>query len=49
VDQVPGEAIKKPSRNDLGAREGLAEAEVIRLRAVIEPDHPENPFEPNVR
>jgi hypothetical protein len=33
------EAINKPSRNDLGAREGLAEAEVIRLRAVIEPDH----------
>jgi integrase len=43
------EAIKQPSRNDLGAREGLAEVEVIRLRAVIEPDHPENPFEPNVR
>jgi integrase len=43
------EAIKKPSRNDLGAREGLGEAEVIRLRAVIEPDHPENPFELKVR
>ncbi|RUV68246.1 site-specific integrase [Mesorhizobium sp. M1A.F.Ca.IN.020.30.1.1] len=43
------EAIKKPSRNDLGAREGLEEAEVARLRAVIEPDHPENPFEPKVR
>jgi integrase len=25
------------------------EAEVIRLRAVVEPDHPENPFEPKVR
>lgn len=42
-------AIKKPRRNDIGAREGLEEKEVIRLRAVIEPDHPENPFEPQVR
>jgi integrase len=42
-------AINKRSRNDLGAREGLEEAEVIRLRAVIEPDHLENPFEPKVR
>lgn len=42
-------AIKKPSRNDVGAREGLDDAQVIRLRAVIEPDHPENPFEPKVR
>ena len=42
-------AIKKPRRNDVGAREGLEVAEVIRLRAVIEPDDPENPFEPKVR
>ncbi len=41
--------IKKPQRNDVGAREGLAEKEINRLRAVIEPDHPENPFAPLVR
>jgi hypothetical protein len=28
---------------------GLDDAEVIRLRAVIEPDHPENSFEPIIR
>lgn len=42
-------AIKKPRRNDLGDREGLEEGDIIRLRAVIEPDHPENPFRPEVR
>jgi integrase len=43
------ETIKKPRRNDLGSREGLEKAEVDRLRAVIEPDHPENPFQSKVR
>ncbi len=43
------EAIKKPMRNDLAAREGLEEEELNRLRAVIDPQHPENPFERRVR
>lgn len=42
-------AIKKSKRNDIGNRQGLKEEEIIRLRAVIEPDHSENPFEPKVR
>ncbi len=42
-------AIKRPKGNDLGDREGLEEEDAIRLRNVIEPDHPENPFEPKVR
>ncbi len=43
------EAITKPKGNDIGGREGLPEAAVSRLRAVIEPDSPENPFEAKVR
>lgn len=43
------EAIAKPRGDDLGAREGLPEETVNRLRAVIEPDCPENPFEARVR
>ncbi|WP_069041362.1 tyrosine-type recombinase/integrase [Agrobacterium sp. RAC06] len=42
-------AIPAPNRDDVGHREGL-EAQVIkRLLEVLEPDHPENPFQANVR
>lgn len=37
------------SREDLGAREGLGAAAVQRLREVIEPDSPDNPFKPSLR
>lgn len=43
------QAISKLRRDDLGGREGLDFEVVTRLRDVIEPDHPENPFEPRVR
>lgn len=43
------QAIKRPNRNGIGGREGLDETLIARLRAVIEPDHPENPFELKVR
>jgi integrase len=43
------EAITKPKSDDIGGREGLPEAAVSRLRAVIEPDSRENPFEARVR
>lgn len=43
------QAINKPRRDDLGGREGLDTEVVIRLREVIDPDHPENPFELRVR
>ncbi|MFT2212938.1 tyrosine-type recombinase/integrase [Rhizobium giardinii] len=35
--------------DDVGQREGLEEDVIVRLRSVIEPDHPENPFKPQVR
>lgn len=41
--------LPKRSRDDLGMPEGLEAAAIERLRAVIEPDHPENPFNPEVR
>ena len=43
------EAITKPKGNDIGSREGLEETAVSRLRSVIEPDSPENPFGARVR
>lgn len=42
-------AIRAPNRDDFGQREGLEPEVLKRLRAVIDPDHPENPFEPQVR
>ncbi|MGV1904802.1 site-specific integrase [uncultured Agrobacterium sp.] len=41
--------LAKTGRNDLDLPEGLADAAVKRLREVIEPDHPENPFHPSGR
>ncbi|PSJ59875.1 hypothetical protein C7I85_16200 [Mesorhizobium soli] len=41
--------LAKTGRHDLDLPEGLAAAAVKRLREVIEPDHPENPFHPSVR
>jgi integrase len=41
--------LVKTGRHDLDLPEGLADAAVKRLRDVIEPDHPENPFHPSVR
>ena len=35
--------------NDMGMPEGLNPDTLARLRSVIEPNHPENPFSPNVR
>lgn len=43
------DGLPKPNRDDLGLPEGLEAAALKRLREVIEPDHPENPFEPEVR
>ncbi|NLR96056.1 site-specific integrase [Rhizobium sp. P38BS-XIX] len=37
------------SRDDVGQREGLDEDVLNRLRDVVEPDHSENPFKPEVR
>jgi hypothetical protein len=37
------QALKKRGRNDIGSLEGHDEAALARLRAVIEPDHLENP------
>lgn len=42
-------AIRAPNRDDVGQREGLEPEVLARLRAVIDPDHPENPFEAQVR
>ncbi|WP_313665792.1 site-specific integrase [Shinella sp.] len=42
-------ALVRSKRNDVGQREGLAEEVIKRLRDVIQPDHPENPFRPKVR
>ncbi|MBB4585582.1 integrase [Rhizobium leguminosarum] len=41
--------IPRQNRDDIDLPEGLDPDVIKRLRAVIEPDHPENPFEPNVR
>jgi integrase len=42
-------AIAKRTFHDIGDREALDSESLIRLRQVIEPDHPENPFEPHTR
>lgn len=42
-------AIRAPNRDDVGQREGLEPDVIKRLLAVLEPDHPENPFQPKVR
>lgn len=42
-------SIPKPSRDDVGSRQGLPSVALERVRKVIEPDNPENPFEPHVR
>ncbi|UIJ81940.1 tyrosine-type recombinase/integrase [Rhizobium leguminosarum] len=41
--------LRAPNRDDVGDREGLDREVLTRLRAVIDPDHPDNPFEPQVR
>ncbi|MBB1247686.1 site-specific integrase [Rhizobium sp. G21] len=41
--------LRAPNRDDVGEREGLDRDVLVRLRAVIDPDHPDNPFEPQVR
>lgn len=41
--------LRAPNRDDVGQREGLDPEVLTRLRAVIDPDHPENPFQPQVR
>jgi integrase len=41
--------LRAPNRDDVGEREGLEQQELLRLRAVIDPDHPDNPFAPQVR
>jgi integrase len=41
--------LRAPNRDDVGDREGLEQQELLRLRAVINPDHPDNPFAPQVR
>ncbi|NEH27461.1 tyrosine-type recombinase/integrase [Rhizobium ruizarguesonis] len=41
--------LVRRNNDDVGQREGLAEDVIKRLRDVIEPDHPENPFNPKVR
>lgn len=42
-------ALRPPNRDDVGEKKGLDREALTRLRAVIDPDHPENPFEPEVR
>ncbi|MVA33942.1 tyrosine-type recombinase/integrase [Agrobacterium vitis] len=42
-------AIRAPNRDDIGQREGLNSEMVKRVLAIVEPDHPENPFRPEVR
>lgn len=51
LDQMSGyiKGIRAPNRDDVGQREGLDPAVIKRLLAVVEPDHPENPFRPEVR
>ncbi|MGO7297132.1 tyrosine-type recombinase/integrase [Rhizobium ruizarguesonis] len=41
--------ISKPSQDEINLPEGLDREAVKRLREVIEPDHPDNPFMPEVR
>jgi integrase len=41
--------LRAPNRDDVGQREGLDRDVLVRLRAIIDPDHPDNPFEPQVR
>ncbi|MBO9184570.1 tyrosine-type recombinase/integrase [Rhizobium sp. L80/93] len=41
--------LVRRNNDDVGQREGLAEDVIKRLRDVIQPDHPENPFNSNVR
>lgn len=41
--------IRALNRDDVGQREGLDPEVIKRLLAVVEPDHPENPFRPEVR
>ncbi len=41
--------LRAPNRDDVDEREGLDPAALARLREVIDPDHPENPFEQQVR
>ncbi|NVM41245.1 site-specific integrase [Ochrobactrum intermedium] len=41
--------IKAPNRDDVGKREGFDTVVVRRLLEVVEPDHPENPFNFAVR
>ncbi|MDX0442748.1 tyrosine-type recombinase/integrase [Sinorhizobium medicae] len=41
--------IGAPNRDDVGKRKGLNPEVLKRLRTVIDPDHPENPFERQVR
>ncbi|MBB2692267.1 UNVERIFIED_ORG: integrase [Rhizobium esperanzae] len=42
-------AIRAPNRDDVGQREGLDPEVVKRLLSIVEPDHPDNPFRPEVR
>lgn len=41
--------LRKRNRDDVGQREGLDPEVLVRLRAVIDPDHLDNPFESTVR
>jgi integrase len=41
--------LGRRNRDDLGQREGLNDDAIKRLREVVEPDHPDNPFMPSVR
>lgn len=41
--------IRAPKRDDVGQREGVDPEVVQRLLTILEPDHAENPFRPEVR
>ncbi|TBG89590.1 hypothetical protein ELG67_11065 [Rhizobium leguminosarum] len=43
------DGLSKKSRGELDLPKGLEEKALARLRQVIEPDHPDNPFQPQVR
>lgn len=43
------DGLPKTNRDDLGLPEGLSAAAIKRLREIIEPDHSDNPFQPEVR
>ncbi|MBX4865302.1 site-specific integrase [Rhizobium sophorae] len=51
LELIDGQFLKisKPNRDETSLPEGLDPAAVKRLREVIEPDHPDNPFMPKVR